>query len=71
MMHAFDVLADPVRRRILEILSQGSGNHFDPVLLERFKEIAASLYEEFAHGSNQQLFRKMEGIVLKYFSKEY
>jgi HD-GYP domain-containing protein (c-di-GMP phosphodiesterase class II) len=55
----------------LEILSQGSGNHFDPVLLERFKEIAASLYEEFAHGSNQQLFRKMEGIVLKYFSKEY
>jgi HD-GYP domain-containing protein (c-di-GMP phosphodiesterase class II) len=55
----------------LEILGQGSGNHFDPVLLERFSEIAASLYEEFAHASNKQLFRKMEAIVLKYFSREY
>lgn len=55
----------------LEILGQGRDNHFDPALLDSFKEIASPLYEEFAHGSSRQLFRKMEAIVLKYFSKEY
>ncbi len=55
----------------MEILNQGSGTHFDPVLLDSFNEIAASLYEKFARGSNKKLFRKMETIVLRYFSKEY
>jgi len=55
----------------MEILQQGSGNHFDPVLLESFVEIAPRLYEKFADGSSRRLFKKMESIVLTYFSREY
>ncbi|MGI9537280.1 MAG: HD-GYP domain-containing protein [Desulfocapsaceae bacterium] len=55
----------------MEILNQGRGTHFDPALLDSFNEIAQSLYEQFAEGSNQVLFKKMESIILKYFSKEY
>lgn len=55
----------------LEILSQGRGTHFDPVLLDSFLEISTPLYEQFANGTNQVLFKRMEFIILKYFSKEY
>jgi HD-GYP domain-containing protein (c-di-GMP phosphodiesterase class II) len=55
----------------LEILNQDRQTHFDPALLDRFNEIAGPLYEQFAHGSNQVLFTKMEAIVLKYFSRDY
>ncbi len=55
----------------LEILNQDRGTHFDPALLDSFNEIARPLYEQFAYGSNQVLFTKMEAIVLKYFSRDY
>jgi HD-GYP domain-containing protein (c-di-GMP phosphodiesterase class II) len=55
----------------MEILSQGRGTHFDPVLLDSFLEISKPLYEQFANGTNQVLFKRMEFIILKYFSKEY
>ncbi|MGW8193731.1 MAG: HD-GYP domain-containing protein [Desulforhopalus sp.] len=55
----------------LEVLSQGEGSHFDPLYLCCFNEIAQPLYEQFAKGSNQALFKKMESIILKYFSREY
>jgi len=55
----------------LEILQQGSGAHFDPVLLKSFVEIAPRLFEKFSDGSSRRLFKKMESIVLTYFSREY
>lgn len=55
----------------LEILNKGKGDHFDPALLDRFNEIAGSLYDQFVDGSDTILFKKMETIILKYFSKEY
>lgn len=55
----------------LEILNEGKGTHFDPSFLESFNKIAQPLYEDFAHGSNVNVFKKMEDIILKYFSKEY
>ena len=55
----------------MEILNQGRGTHFDPALLDSFNDIAQSLYVQFAEGANEVLFKKMESIILKYFSKEY
>ncbi len=55
----------------MEILNQGRGTHFDPALLDSFNDIAQSLYAQFAEGANEVLFKKMESIILKYFSKEY
>ena len=55
----------------LEILNKGRGDHFDPALLDKFNEIAGSLYDQFVDGSDTILFKKMETIILKYFSKEY
>ena len=57
--------------RSMAILKEGRGSHFDPALFDKFTEIALPLYEQFAHGSEEQLIRKMESIILKYFSKEY
>ena len=54
----------------LKLLNEGRDLHFDPALLDNFNKIAKPLYEQFAHGSDQDLYRKMESIVLKYFSKE-
>ncbi len=55
----------------LEILSQGRGTHFDPALLDSFFGISRPLYDHFANGTNQLLIKRMEAIILKYFSKEY
>lgn len=55
----------------MEILKEGRGSHFDPGLLDKFDEISYPLYEQFAYGSEQQLIKRMETIILKYFSKEY
>ena len=55
----------------MEILNEGRDDHFDPELLDAFNNAARPLYDQFAHGTNEQLIRKMEAIILKYFSKEY
>jgi HD-GYP domain-containing protein (c-di-GMP phosphodiesterase class II) len=74
----FDALTSrrPYKERLslktsVDILQQGSGNHFDPILLKSFIEIAPRLHEAFADGSSRKLFKKMESIVLTYFSREY
>ncbi len=54
----------------LKLLNEGRGIHFDPTLLDHFNKIARPLYDQFAQGSNQVLYRKMESIIVKYFSKE-
>jgi HD-GYP domain-containing protein (c-di-GMP phosphodiesterase class II) len=74
----FDALTSqrPYKERLslttsMEILNQGRGTHFDPALLDSFSEIAPALYEQFAQGSDDILIKKLENIILKYFSKEY
>ena len=74
----FDALTSqrPYKERLslatsMEILNQGRGNHFDPALLDSFNEIAPVLYEQFTEGSDDALIKKLETIILKYFSKEY
>jgi HD-GYP domain-containing protein (c-di-GMP phosphodiesterase class II) len=74
----FDALTSqrPYKERLslatsMEILNQGRGSHFDPALLDSFSEIAPALYEQYAEGSDDVLIKKLETIILKYFSKEY
>jgi HD-GYP domain-containing protein (c-di-GMP phosphodiesterase class II) len=74
----FDALTSerPYKERLslttsMQILNQGRGTHFDPTLLDSFNEIAPALYEQYAEGSDNILIKKLEAIILKYFSKEY
>ena len=55
----------------MTILSEGRGTHFDPFYLDNFKRIALSLYEHFSDCPDERLYKKMESIIQKYFSKEY
>lgn len=78
IVDVFDALTSkrPYKEQIsfeksMEMLNEDKGDHFDPALLEIFNEIARSLYDQFTGGTNKQLIKKMEAIVLKYFSKEY
>ena len=57
--------------KVMDILTEGRGNHFDPFYLDNFKTIAQSLYDAFSACSEQKLYNKMESIIQKYFSKEY
>lgn len=57
--------------RAMGILNQGRGNHFDPFHLDTFNTISRSLYDKFAHCSEQKLQKKMESIIQEYFSSEY
>ena len=53
----------------LEILREGSGTHFDPVLLKDFEEIAKTLYGEISGQENEPLLNKILDLhVNKYFS---
>lgn len=57
--------------KAMEILNQDRGSHFDPFHLDTFNTIAKSLYDQFAHCSEQKLHKKMESVTREYFSKEY
>ncbi|MCK5193642.1 MAG: HD domain-containing protein, partial [Desulfobulbaceae bacterium] len=57
--------------RAMDILTEGRGSHFDPFYLDNFKTVAKSLHDTFSACSEQKLYKKMESIIQKYFSKEY
>ncbi len=52
----------------MEILDQGRGTHFDPVLLDAFGAIARSLYEKYAGHEGDELRQELVSLVEKYFS---
>ncbi len=50
----------------IEILEEGRGTHFDPLLLDAFIRIAKPLYDRF--GGKEEIFREELGkIITKYF----
>ncbi len=50
----------------MEIMEEGKGSHFDPLLLDTFSRIAKSLYDRF--GGKEEIFREELGeIITKYF----
>ncbi len=54
----------------MKILAKGSGNHFDPSLIDTFTTIAKSLYNKIADCSAKTLREELESITRQYFSKE-
>ena len=55
--------------RSLQILKEGSGRHFDPVLVAAFAEIAEPLYRQFAE-SDFDPRREVEGLIDRYFRRD-
>jgi HD domain-containing protein len=53
--------------RVIAILREGRGTHFDPDILDRFLEIARGLHETYATGDDGRAPRDLEGIIATYF----
>lgn len=52
--------------RAMEIMEEGKGSHFDPLLLDAFNRIAEPLYDKF--GGKEEVFREeLAEIITKYF----
>jgi len=50
----------------MEIMEDGRGSHFDPILLDAFSRVAKPLYDKF--GGKEDVFREELGeIITKYF----
>ena len=56
--------------KTMAILEEGRGTHFDPELLDRFKEIAGELYDQLRGRDDDTPQRTLEPIVQKYFSRD-
>jgi len=54
--------------RTMEILAEGRGTHFDPVVLDAFNGIARDLYERFATSDEATLKTSLESVALCYFT---
>jgi HD-GYP domain-containing protein (c-di-GMP phosphodiesterase class II) len=54
--------------RVVEILEEGRGNHFDPDLLGSFLEIAPDLHADLNHIGISELRVAMQEINRTYFA---
>jgi HD-GYP domain-containing protein (c-di-GMP phosphodiesterase class II) len=54
----------------IQVLEAGRGTHFDPMVLDKFSEIAPSLYEKFAHADKETPQAELGDIVNRYFHME-
>jgi HD-GYP domain-containing protein (c-di-GMP phosphodiesterase class II) len=54
----------------MEILEAGRGTHFDPKVLDRFSEIAPTLYERFAQAEIEGPQAELGDVVNRYFHME-
>lgn len=54
----------------LEIIERDSGRHFDPMVVTKFNEIAASLHEHMTRTDPQNLRQGMRDVLERYFSAE-
>ncbi len=52
----------------MEILEQGRGRHFDPVILDAFHKIARELYDRYAGHESDDLRQELINLVEKSFS---
>ena len=53
----------------IEILLEGSGSHFDPVLLKTFIQIARPLYDKLSGHDDDVPPKELETIIDVYFSQ--
>ncbi len=54
----------------MQIIEAGRGTHFDPNLLDKFKQIVRPLYETFAGAEDDKPRKALEVLVHKYFRME-
>ena len=54
--------------KVMDILQEGRGNHFDPDLLDSFLEIAPDLHAELNHFDTDELRTEMHAINGRYFA---
>lgn len=54
----------------MQIMNDGRGTHFDPVLFDTFDTIAKLLYDRVANASDEDLRIRLESITRQYFAKQ-
>ncbi len=54
-------------KEAVQILLQGKGSHFDPVLLESFLEVSKQLYHQLSHAKEQDVEQILSDLVKKYY----
>lgn len=55
----------------MHILKEGKGNHFDPILIDAFADIADPLYKEISGTENRLLEETVDELIDQYFSKGF
>ncbi len=53
--------------RTMDILEQSKGTHFDPELVDKFKNIARNLYDEFSGRDDERLKDQLHKLTIHYF----
>ncbi|MGD9947866.1 MAG: HD-GYP domain-containing protein [Desulfobulbus sp.] len=53
----------------MDILQQGRGSHFDPIIVDVFATIAPDLYQGFAGCDDQRLRDHLRALITRYFSQ--
>ena len=56
--------------KTMAILNEGKSTHFDPDLLETFKEIAPALYKEYCGREDDGLHKELDDILQHYFATD-
>ena len=52
----------------MNIVNEGRGSHFDPVVLDEFNKIAQSLYDKI-HGADEKYLKDaLKELINKYFN---
>ncbi len=54
----------------MAILDEGRNTHFDPDLLETFKEIAPALHKEYCGREDDGLHKELDDILQHYFATD-
>ena len=53
----------------MQILDSGSGSHFDPALLDAFRDIARSLYDTYSDSDDNKSKQRLESMTEEYFKR--
>ena len=62
---------DPIPyERVVAILLEGRGTHFDPEILDRFLEIAPPLYQTYAKREDDLAARDLDLIMRRYYQAD-
>jgi len=56
--------------RVVAIMREGRGTHFDPEILDRFLEIAPPLYETYGNREDDRAARDLDVIMRRYYQAD-